>query len=65
MASGAQVTDYRLYRINDLGKIGTAEWIDARSDDEALAMVRAKRLSVKCELWAGSRLVAQIPPNGS
>jgi hypothetical protein len=53
--------DYRLYCLDDLGKIAEGEWIEAKSDDEAIVMARAKRLSVDCELWEGNRLIAQVP----
>ena len=55
------MTDYRLYCLNDDGKFADAEWIQARSDDEAIVAARMKRLTVRCELWEGNRLVANIP----
>ena len=58
---GAKMADYRLYCLDGVGHIGTGEWIEAASDDEALAMVRAKKLSVNCELWDRDRLVGRIP----
>lgn len=54
--------DYRLYCLDDSGRIAEAAHdIDARSDDEAIVLARAKRLLVDCELWQGNRLIAQIP----
>ena len=55
------MTDYRLYCLDEHGKIAEAEWIEASSDYEAIVIARAKRLSVNCELWEGSRLVANVP----
>jgi hypothetical protein len=55
------MTDYRLYCLDGVGKIGTGEWIEATGDAEAIMLVRAKKLSVCCELWLANRLVASIP----
>ncbi|HEX5238074.1 MAG TPA: hypothetical protein VFW39_06390 [Sphingomicrobium sp.] len=52
--------DYRLYCLNGDRHIAHGEWIDADNDHEAIALVRAKRLGLNCELWEGSRLVAKI-----
>jgi hypothetical protein len=55
------MTDYRLYCMDGAGHIGFGEWIEATSDDEALAIVRAKKLSVNCELWDRNRRVGRVP----
>lgn len=52
--------DYRLYCLDGERHIAHGEWIEAASDDEAIALVRAKRLGLDCELWEGARLVAKI-----
>jgi len=53
---------YRLYVLDGDGKrIRGAEWIAGDTDDEAIAFVRAKKLSDACEIWDRSRLVAAIP----
>ena len=52
--------DYRLYCLNGEHHIAHGEWIEAEDDDHAIAIVRAKRLGLNCELWEGSRLVAKI-----
>lgn len=52
--------DYRMYCLDGPGKIGSGEWFEARNDDEALAIVRAKGLSVACEVWRLGRLVGTI-----
>ena len=54
--------DYKVYRIDGAGKPAQADWIDAKNDDEALAFVRARRLSARCEVWEGNRLVADVVP---
>ena len=51
---------YRLYLLDGAGKISTANWIDAPSDDEALEMARERCGPGKHELWHGRRLVAAI-----
>ena len=57
------MTAYRLYCLDGANHINDApEWIEARSDDEAIVLARAKKLLVKCELWDGSRCVAAIEP---
>ena len=54
------MADYRLYCLDRAGHIGHGEWIEAAGDDEAIALVTAKKLAVDCELWMGNRLVAAI-----
>ncbi len=55
--------DYRLYCIDQAGKAeGTAQIVEANSDDEAIVLSRIKKLPVRCELWERDRLVATIPP---
>jgi hypothetical protein len=56
------MTDYRLYCLDGVGKIGTGEWVEATGDAEAIMLIRAKKLSVRCELWDHNRLVATIEP---
>jgi hypothetical protein len=56
------MSDYRVFCMDGAGKICAApESMEAESDDEALALIRAKNLSVRCELWDRTRLVARIP----
>lgn len=55
------MTDYRLYWLDDEGKIASAEWIEAKSDDEAVIIVRARRLHQRCEIWNLQRQVAAVP----
>lgn len=48
---------YRLYGLDGVGKVVSAEWIDA--DDEAAAIEAAKTMmdGLRYELWERSRLV--------
>jgi hypothetical protein len=52
---------YRLYCLGGDGNITRSDWIDALSDDEAIAIARGMEKSVDCEIWEGNRLVARIP----
>ena len=54
--------DYRMYCLDGAGKIRSFEVITAADDEEALAQVRAKKLSVRCELWDRNRLVGWVAP---
>jgi hypothetical protein len=56
------MADYRLYCLDGVGRIGSGEWIEATGDAEAIMLVQAKKLSVRCELWDHNRLVATIEP---
>ena len=55
--------DYRMYCLDGAGRIKSFELIAAADDEEALSQVRAKKLSVRCELWDGNRLVGWVAPH--
>jgi hypothetical protein len=55
------MSKFRLYCLDGANKITRAEEIDAKSDEQAIEIVRSKKLPVKCELWSRDRLVARIP----
>jgi hypothetical protein len=60
------MADYRLYSLGGDGRIGLAEWIQADSDEEAIAVARAMDLcSRQCEIWLKNRLVATLKPEES
>ena len=48
---------YRLYGLDGVGKVVSAEWIDA--DEDAAAIEAAKKMmdGLRYELWERSRLV--------
>ena len=52
--------DYRLYCLNGESHIAKGEWFEAKNDEEAIALVRAKKLPVTCEIWLQNRLVAVV-----
>lgn len=53
--------DYRLYCLNGTSHIANGEWFEAASDDDAIAIVRSKKLRIDCEIWHRGHLVAEIP----
>jgi hypothetical protein len=57
----ATMPDYRLYCLDGANKISRAEWIDAKSDEDAIVIARSHEKPVNCELWLSNRLVARIP----
>ena len=57
--------DYRYYRLDGDGHIQGADWLDAPSDEEAIAQLRVKHSGGICELWKGKRLVGRIRPDQS
>lgn len=61
-SGGSLMPAYRLYSFDgDLLHIHDAEWIVAETDEDAVAEAHARRKPVRCELWQGTRLVAEIP----
>lgn len=58
--SQAPESNYRVYCHDRLAKVVNAEWVDARSDEEAVEAVRARYSHFECEIWDGNRLVAKI-----
>jgi hypothetical protein len=55
------MTDYRIYCLDATGHIGLADWIEAATDEDAVAQARrTKRNALKCEVWQRSRLVAVL-----
>ena len=52
---------YRLYCLDGSGKIGLADWFEAYTDEEAIDAAReSKAGALKCEVWQGMRMVAQL-----
>ena len=51
---------YRLYCLDGMGKVASADWIDAEGDDAAIEVARATHEGYECELWQGKRLVARL-----
>lgn len=53
---------YRLYCLDGVDKVASAEWIEAADDQAAMGTAEGLRSGRKCELWQGSRLVARLGP---
>lgn len=55
---------YRLYCLDGVGKVASAEWIDAVDDQAALEIADKLRRGRACELWQSNRLVALLENSG-
>ena len=51
---------YRLYCLDGVGKVASAEWIEADSDETALEAANDIRNGRSCELWQAGRLVTRM-----
>lgn len=51
---------YRDYCLDDRGRLHSAEWFEAASDEDAIAQVEARHPDSLCEIWQGQRLVAKL-----
>ena len=59
------MTDYRIYCLDGVGRIGLADWIVADSDEEAISEARKLRPDAhRCEIWLKNELVAKLNENG-
>ena len=54
------VADYRLYCLDGVRKVSSAEWIEAADDEAAIEVARETHDGYECELWQGKRLVAKL-----
>ncbi|GAA4756463.1 hypothetical protein GCM10023264_25130 [Sphingomonas daechungensis] len=52
--------NYRLYCLDGVGKVMSAEWIEAEDDEAAIAAAREKIDGHRYELWSNSRLVMRL-----
>lgn len=55
-----RVASYRLYGLDGVRKVASAEWIDAEDDRAAIEAARERLDGRPCEIWQGPRLVARI-----
>jgi len=51
---------YRLYCLDGVNKVASAEWIEADDDEAAVEAARLKFDGSECEVWQGRRLVARV-----
>ena len=55
------MASYRVYSLDGAGHIGLADWIDAQTDEDAIAQAHwMKRSALRCEVWQSTRLVAVL-----
>ena len=58
------MAEYKLYCLDDRGRIRQRHEYEAPDDDAALTRARAEFPNDTCELWSGTRKVALIPAGG-
>lgn len=51
---------YRLYGLDGVDKVASAEWIEADDDQAAIAAAEQMMDGHDCELWRGPRLVTRL-----
>jgi hypothetical protein len=52
---------YRLYCLDGAGRISLADWIEAETDDDAVAKaLKVEHGARKCEVWQANRLIATL-----
>lgn len=54
------VAEYRLYCLDGVGKVASAEWIEAGDDEAAIGVAKETHDGHECELWQGKRLVVRL-----
>jgi hypothetical protein len=58
------VATYRLYCLDGLSKVASAEWIEADDDGHAVELAKTMLYGQPSELWQGGRQVARIARGG-
>lgn len=56
------MSGYRVYILNGAGRIESVASLNALSDEEAIALVKARKLPQECEIWHADRQVARVHP---
>jgi len=54
------MVEYRLYCLNGVNKITSAEWLEAKSDADAIIVARSLKKPSECELWRGDHRICRI-----
>lgn len=54
------MASYRLYGLDGVRKVDSAEWIEADDDRAAIAAATERFGGGRCEVWQGPRLVARL-----
>ena len=61
MRQEGHMTTYRLYCLDGSGRIDLADWFEAQSDEDAVAVARTMKANARrCELWKQNRLIAAL-----
>lgn len=55
------MTGYRLYTLDRVNRVASAEWIEADDDEAAIEVAKNMMDGHDCELWSRSRLIARLP----
>lgn len=59
------MADYRIYCLDEGGKLDFADQIEAASDEAAIAKARELHPNAeRCEIWSEDRMVAQLDATG-
>jgi len=56
------MASYRLYGLDGVRRVSSAEWIDADDDPAAIEAAKRRFDGAHCEVWQGPRLVARVGP---
>ena len=59
------MANFRLYRLDGAGKIGTAEWLEADDEDHALELVRELNAETTIEIWNRNKLIGRVSPGAN
>jgi hypothetical protein len=56
---------YRVYSVDENGRISGDRTIEAKDDDEAVFAVRSMQRPMLTEVWDRDRRIARVPPHRS
>lgn len=51
---------YRIYCYDAANRVVTADFVEAPTDEDAIAKIQTAGFGTKCEIWQGKRLAAQL-----
>jgi len=57
---GFEVSGYRLYCLDGVNKVASADWFEADDDETAIEVATERHEGHECEVWQGKRLVARL-----
>ena len=55
-----KVAGYRLYCLDGVNKVASADWIEADDDETAIEVAKVRNDGQLCEVWQGPRLVVRL-----